>query len=363
MLWSYTYGHPPPWIKSTVLSQISLNNLFFSGNFYFNDSFDTCNINLWLICYYYYCCFIEEKPDLRQVRWLTQHQKNQVFGFPNQYSCFSPEAKMSCLSSLKNSWSRKCQCQGWVWGTISMNSYSLPQYTAAVLSAKTGKCQPLLCNSRCISQEDRYPSSIEALKSTLGMVCWIFWARSPPGEIIRVIWKSFFKPTKSRDEGCVIRGATLFSKAVSPRLPMPSAHLSLIATGPNQELENILEERNLKGAQTPYRGVNKLKKKKKRKRRELVALISALLGLLGSCHFNGQWQCVRDECCSLQTDWTRMLERNPGGKKAGITCNLGPISGPIINYLCDLGEDTVPLLCSVSSSVQRSRWARWPQVF
>ena len=43
---------------------------------------------------------------------------------------------------------------------------------------------------------------------------------------------------------------------------MPSAHLSLIATGPNQELENILEERNLNGAQTPYRGVNKLKKRK-----------------------------------------------------------------------------------------------------
>ena len=49
---------------------------------------------------------------------------------------------------------------------------------------------------------------------------------------------------------------------------MPSAHLSLIATGPNQELENILEERNLKGAQTPYRGVNKLKKKKKKKGKE-----------------------------------------------------------------------------------------------
>ena len=214
VLWPYACGHPPPWIKSTMLSQISLNNLFFSGNFYFNDSFGTCNISLWLICYYCYCCFIEDKPDLRQVRWVTQHQKNQVFGFPNRYSCFSPEAQMSCLSSLKNSWSRKCQCQGWVWGTVSMNAYSLPQCTAAVLSAKTGKCQPLLCNSRCISQEDRYPSSIEALKRTLGMVCWIFWARSPPGEIIRVIWKSFFKPNKSRDEGCVIRGATRFSKAL-----------------------------------------------------------------------------------------------------------------------------------------------------
>lgn len=87
----------------------------------------------------------------------------------------------------------------------------------------------------------------------------------------------------------------------SPRLPMPSAHLSLIATGPNRELENILEERNLKGAQTPYRGVNKLKKrKKKRNSRELVvALISSLLGLLGSCHFNSEWHYVQDECCSL----------------------------------------------------------------
>lgn len=52
-----------------------------------------------------------------------------------------------------------------------------------------------------------------------------------------------------------------------------------------------------------------------------------------------------------------MLERNPGGRKAGITCNLGLISGPIINYLCDAGEDTAPLLSSVSS-VQRSHWAR-----
>ena len=237
-----------PSIKSTVLSQISLNNLFFNGNFYFNDSFATCNISLWLSCYYYCYWFIEEKPDLRQVRWLTQHQKNQ--GFPNRYSCFSPDAEMSCLSSLKNSWSRKCQCQGRVWGTISMNSYSLPQYTAAVLSAKIRKCQHLLCNSRCISQEDRYPSSLEALKSILGMVCWIFWARSPSGEIIRVIWKSFFKPTKSRDEGVRHQRHHSLLKR-SPRLPMPSAHLSLIATGPNWELENILEERNLKGGQTP----------------------------------------------------------------------------------------------------------------
>lgn len=52
-----------------------------------------------------------------------------------------------------------------------------------------------------------------------------------------------------------------------------------------------------------------------------------------------------------------MLERNPGGRKAGITCNLGPISGPIINYFCDAGEDTALLLPSVSS-VQRSHWAR-----
>lgn len=169
---------------------------------------------------------------------------------------------MSCLSSLKNSWSRKCQCQGRVWGTISMNSYSLLQYTAAVLSAKIRKCQPLLCNSRCISQEDRYPSSLEALKSILGMVCWIFWARSPSGEIIRVIRKSFLKPTKSRDEGVRHQRRRSLLKD-SPRLPVPSARLSLLATGPNWEPENILEERNLKGAQTPYRGVNNLKKKKK----------------------------------------------------------------------------------------------------
>lgn len=42
-----------------------------------------------------------------------------------------------------------------------------------------------------------------------------------------------------------------------------------------------------------------------------------------------------------------MLERNPGGRKAGITCNLGLISGPIINYLCDTGGHCSSLVLSL----------------